>query len=191
MGSNTGLFVYCANKRGWDAVGLEPNRWGVDFAMDTYGLSLINKPFGPGLFPKNSFDVITMWDVLEHFINPIIQMRNVYSYLKPGGVFAFSTVDPESFLARLMGSRWPWYMEMHRVLFSRSTVKRYLEEAGFKRIIFQKHIRYLSLGYLATRMIALHPALARLTGSFVKSLGLGKMIVPYYANDLYDCYAFK
>lgn len=191
IGTNTGLFVKLALNYGWKAQGLEPNRWAVEYAKKTYGIDLINKPFIPGIFKPGFFDAITMWDVIEHFTNPVSEIKKVFDYLKPGGVFAFSTVDPESLLAKTMGTKWSWYMEMHRVFFSKKAAEFYLKKAGFKKIVFAPHWRNLSLGYLATRLEAINPELSLITGKLISSLRLSRVIVPYYANDLYDCYAFK
>lgn len=191
IGTNTGLFVRLSLDSGWEAKGLEPNKWAVDYARENYGIEIINKPFEKGVFPKENFDVITMWDVIEHFTDPVEEMKKVFWYLRPGGVFAFSTIDPESMLAILMGTKWLWYMEMHRVFFSRRAAKYYLLKAGFKKIVFRPHWRYLSAGYLASRLEAVSPGLSRGVSRLVASLGMAKMIVPYFANDLFDCYAFK
>lgn len=191
IGTNTGLFVRLALDNGWQATGLEPNRWATEFAKKNYSINLINKPFEKNVFPKESFDVITMWDVIEHFVDPIEELEKIYWFLKEGGVFAFSTVDPGSFFAKSMGTRWSWYMTMHRVFFTRKSAATYLEKIGFKEIIFKPHWRYLSLGYLSSRLIAINPRLSQMAAGAVKNLGLSETIVPYYANDLYDCYAFK
>lgn len=191
VGTHTGLFVKIAKDSGWDATGVEPNKWSVDFAKKNYGISLINKSFSDNLFPPDTFDVITMWDVIEHFTDPILEIRKVYKYLKPGGMFVFSTVDPKSVLAKIMGTRWPWYMEMHRIFLDHQSAKHYLEKEGFEKVTFKPHWRNLSLGYFATRLAAIHPSIAELCGRAVKSLNLSHKIVPYYANDLYDCYAIK
>lgn len=191
VGTNTGLFVKLALENSWEALGIEPNKWAGEYAKKNYNIDIISKPFDKGVFEKESFDVITMWDVIEHFTNPISQMKNVFWYLKPGGVFVFSTIDPESLLARLMGAKWSWYMEMHRVFFTRKTAEFYLRKTGFNKIIFKSHFRNLSLGYLSTRLAAINPWVSNLTGNIIRYLRLSKFIVPYYANDLYDCYAFK
>lgn len=191
VGTNTGLFVKIVKDLGWDANGLEPSKSSVEFANKHYGLKLIAKSFEKGIFKKELFSVITMWDVIEHFNDPVLEMEKVFHYLKPGGVFVFSTVDPSSFLAKLMGTHWSWYMEMHRTLLNRSSAKYYLQKTGFTKIIFKPHFRYLSLGYLSTRLAAVHPFVAFLSGKIFNIFGLSKMIIPIYANDLYDCYAFK
>ncbi len=191
IGTNTGLFVKIAQDSGWDATGLEPNKWGVEYAKKNYGVNLVNKPFEKGTFKKESFDVVTMWDVIEHFTDPVFEIEKVFEIIKPNGVFAFSTINPESLLAKAMGSRWPWYMEMHKVFLNKKAAEFYLKKAGFKKIIFSPHFRNLSLGYLATRLKAINPLFSKIIIKFIFSLRINKIIVPYYANDLYDCYAFK
>lgn len=191
IGTNTGLFVKIAQENGWDATGLEPNKWGVEYAKKNYKINLINKPFEKGTFKKDSFDVVTMWDVIEHFTDPVSEMEKVYDIIKPGGVFAFSTVDPDSLFAKAMGTKWSWYMEMHKVFLNTKAAEFYLKKVGFKKVVFTPHFRNLSLGYLATRLEAINPTLSKLTQYLVSSIRLSKVIVPYYANDLYDCCAFK
>lgn len=191
IGTNTGLFVKVAKDSGWQAKGLEPNIQAVGYAKRTFQLNLIAKPFEMNTFPQESFDVITMWDVIEHFTDPVSEINKVFRTLKKGGVFAFSTVDPESFIAKIRGSSWPWYMEMHRVLLSRTVVKQYLLEAGFKTVIFKPHWRFFSLGYAATRWESVSPLLAKILTAIISSLRLSRILVPFYAEDLYDCYAFK
>jgi 2-polyprenyl-3-methyl-5-hydroxy-6-metoxy-1,4-benzoquinol methylase len=191
IGTFTGLFVKIASDNGWNSTGLEPNRWGVEYGKKNYGVTIINKALRSDAVPKSSFDVITMWDVIEHFINPVSEMEKVFKFLKPGGIFVFSTVDPESLVAKIRKTSWPWYMEMHRVWLSRKAAEKYLSEAGFKKIIFKPHFRFFSLGYAATRLGQIHPLLPKIFVPLGNLLHLNKILVPFYANDLYDCYAFK
>lgn len=191
IGTFTGLFVKIARAHGWDATGLEPNRWGVEYAKKNYGVNLINKPLEKGAVAPKSYDAVTMWDVIEHFTDPIKELKNVYAFLKPGGIFAFSTVDPESLVGKMRGTSWPWYMEMHRVWLSRGPAEKYLLAAGFKKVIFRPHFRFFSLGYSATRLSQIHPILPKIFIPLGNIFHLNKILVPFYANDLYDCYAFK
>lgn len=191
VGTNTGLFVRLAIDNGWQAQGLEPNRWAAEYAKKNYDITLVNKPFDRKAYPPESFDVVTMWDVIEHFTDPVVEIKSVYWYLRPGGVFAFSTVDPNSLFAKVMGTKWAWYMEMHRVFLTPKTAEKYLLKAGFKKVVLKAHFRNLSLGYLATRFAAISPRFARCLERFFKELKIERIIIPYYANDLYDCYAYK
>lgn len=191
VGTNTGLFVKLANDRGFKGVGLEPNKEAAQYAKETYGLKLVSAPFEGNTFAKESFDVVTMWDVIEHFVDPVSELKKVYNVLKPGGVYAFSTVDPSSFVARFWGTKWAWYMEMHRVFMDRPTMEAYLKKVGFNRVVFKPHFRYFSLGYTAKLWSSVHPIFSKIFTKLGEILGISGVLVPYYANDLYDCYAFK
>lgn len=191
IGTNTGLFVKVARESGWEAFGLEPGKQAAEYAKKKFGLDLINKPFEDNTFPVSSFDVVTMWDVIEHFTDPVVELKKINNILKPQGLLCFSTVDPYSLVARLRGSSWPWYMEMHRVLIGKESAEYYLKRVGFKNIIFQRHWRFFSLGYTAKLWISVSPLLAKLFTFLGNSLGISRIVVPYYASDLYDCYSSK
>lgn len=191
IGTNTGLFVYVARQNGWQADGLEPNKEAVAYAKKNFNLTLISKPFEENTLSKESYDVITMWDVIEHFTDPVHEVKKVHRALKKGGIFAFTTVDPESLVARFRGNSWPWYMEMHRVLLSQKVAEHYLKQIGFRKVVFAPHFRFFSMGYAAKMLGSIHPILAKIASFFISLFRLEKMLVPFYANDLYNCYAFK
>jgi hypothetical protein len=56
-------------------------------------------------------------------------MQQAHRLLKTGGLLVVHTMDIDSLFARVMGSRWPWLMEMHIYYFSRRTLKPMLEKA--------------------------------------------------------------
>ena len=73
-------------------------------------------------------------------------------------------MDLASPFARLMGKRWPWFMEMHLFYFTRHTMRMMLERAGFEIVWMGAQGRYLQAGYLASRVTALSPVLGRPSG---------------------------
>src|SRR5581483_5194972 len=74
-------------------------------------------------FAPGSFDVVTMWDVIEHFPDPAAEVREVHRLLRPGGLVGITTMNVESLVARLLGPRWPWLMQMHLYYFSVRTLR--------------------------------------------------------------------
>lgn len=175
VGAYTGVFMNLAHRSGWKVWGIEPSRWAVKQAKD---LNIKNDILKPNLFQKSFFDVITIWDVIEHFSDPLKALNIVFDYLKPGGVLAMTTMDVESLTAKLMGKKWPWYMRMHRVYFSKRTMTKMLEKSGFTDIKFNPHIRYLSIRYLVSKFIKIR-------------LPFDHLIIPIYLGDLFDVYARK
>ena len=98
--------VELAQARGWDAWGVEPSTWASEQARGR-GLHVVTGTLSDAKVPENYFDVVTLWDVVEHLTDPAAELRNVHRVLKPGGVFAIHTIHIESMFARLMANGGP------------------------------------------------------------------------------------
>ena len=190
VGCHIGVFVEIAARRGWEAWGVEPSLWAVERAQAN-GLHVVQGTTATADLPTGYFDVVTLWDVIEHLADPRGELERVHRLLKPGGVVVVHTIDIDSLLARLMGARWPWLMEMHVYYFSRRTLRMMLQQCGFEVISDRPQGRYLRLGYLANRIGALMPVVGRPAEWLVTKLGLRGLAVPVNLGDLFTAYARK
>ncbi len=190
VGAYTGVFVEIAAQHGWEAYGVEPSHWAVEQAR-ACGLHMIEGTLASPELEAASFDVMTMWDVIEHVTDPLGEIRQAQRLLKPGGLIVIHTMDIDSLFARLIGSRWPWLMEMHIYYFSQRTLRAMLEKAGFTVIGSAAQGRYLRLGYFATRIAGFSPLLGRALGGLFRVLRLREMPVPLNFGDLFTAYAIK
>lgn len=79
----------------------------------------------------NIFDVVTMWDVVEHFISPMDELKEIYRILKPDGKLYIST--PNHRKGMYLGSNWFGYNASyeHLFYFESSTLARMLSKIGF------------------------------------------------------------
>jgi SAM-dependent methyltransferase len=188
VGAYIGVFVEVALKGGWQACGVEPSRWAACLAQ-ARGLPVIQGTQAAPELRHKQFDVITMWDVIEHVDSPAAELSKAYELLKPGGIIAVHTMDIESRAAWLMGSRWPWLMDMHIHYFSQKTLSRMLAQQGFEIIRCGAEGRYLRLGYLGTRVTGLNGALGRLVTAIVHRFNLAEIAVPVNFGDLFTVYA--
>lgn len=86
VGCGTGGFLLRAREAGWTVRGLELNPVNVQMANQRLGggvdgASLYDwSPDGAG------FDAITLWDVLDHLVDPALAVRQLHAWLQPGGV---------------------------------------------------------------------------------------------------------
>ena len=172
--------------------GLEPAREHAEFVQDQLGMEVVCSTMEGANFKSASFDIITMWDVIEHFCDPRAELEQVFGLLKPGGVVVVHTIDIGSLTARIMGSRWPFLMEMHIMFFSRATLRAMLERVGFHYLTDHTQGRYLRLGYLAGRVTAAFgPLVGKPLEKMISALKWDKVPVPINTLDLFTAYARK
>ncbi|MCP5103392.1 MAG: class I SAM-dependent methyltransferase [bacterium] len=172
VGCYTGAFMETAKNAGWDVSGAELSNWAAEIAGQTgtgpvYQVPLNQLPVSPG-----SFDAVTFWDVMEHLSQPAAFLQDAARLLKPGGIIGFSTHMVDSGAVRLLGTRYPFFMDMHLVHFSRTTITRILEEQGYELLRIAPHHRILRSGYFLEKLAVKMPA----GGSFVRKLSKKKWV---------------
>ncbi len=188
VGAYIGVFVEVAAAAGWDAYGIEPSSWAVAQAKKR-GLRIFQGTQDAQELNGQQFEVVTLWDVIEHVADPAAELRKSYNLLKPGGWLALHTMNIESMTARLLGRRWPWLMDMHLYYFSQKTLAAMLQETGYDLVWSGTQGRYLRLGYLATRLGGVSERLGKIAASLVDRLGLGEIAIPVNFGDLFTVYA--
>jgi len=85
IGCGTGDFLVRAREAGWDATGVELSARAAAHARDR-GLHVRTGSVVEQGFPSDCFNVVTLWDVLEHLPDPRREIREVYRILKLGGI---------------------------------------------------------------------------------------------------------
>lgn len=188
VGAYIGIFVEVALANGWQACGVEPSAWGAGVAQ-TNGLPVYHGTLDHAGLQSRSFDVITMWDVIEHLADPSGELAKAYRLLRPGGWIVVHTMDVSSLIARLMGPRWPWLMDMHVQYFSQRTMAEMLRQNGFEVVWSGAQGRYLRLNYVASRLGGLNRHIGGVATKVVHGLRLGGTAVPVNFGDLFTVYA--
>jgi len=135
FGCAFGLFLKVAVDAGWEAIGYERSAWAADYGRRHYGVTIQSGDGDREAFDPCSFDIVTMWDVLEHLEDPRAVVRSVASWLKPGGVLALNTIDNGSVGARLAGEHWRHIAPPHHLqYFTRASLTGLLRDNGFRVI---------------------------------------------------------
>ncbi len=98
---------------------------------------------------KDFFDCITMFDFIEHTDNPIHYLHLCRSLLKEEGILIIATHDSKSILKKIMGRSWSYLNpEEHLNLFSKKTLKIFLEKAGFKIKFIKNVAKFVNFEFL-------------------------------------------
>ena len=137
-----------------------------------------------------SFDVITMFNVLEHIPDPAAVADKLFALLRPGGYLFLETWDPRSWLARLLGSSWPTYAPPTVLYcFTERTLGHLFDDVRWAPIAYRPAIKWISLdhGLSLLEYEAREGLMARVVGPVlgaVRRSFLGTLDVPYCLGDL-------
>jgi 2-polyprenyl-3-methyl-5-hydroxy-6-metoxy-1,4-benzoquinol methylase len=132
IGCANGYLVEAASRAGFEAYGVELSGRAVQYAHEVLGLSRVFQGRVEDIgFPDAHFDVITMFDVLEHVSSPRRTLTEAVRILCPGGVFIAQMPSIDSLGSRLFGALW-CYMQpaAHLTYFGQDTARRLLQETG-------------------------------------------------------------
>lgn len=132
VGCAYGFFLDEARQRFDTVHGIDIAGGAVAHARDHLGLDATVVDF-PSLPATRRFDVVCMWDTLEHVPSPDQFIAKAHEVLLPGGHLFITTGDIGSLNARLRGAKWRQiHPPTHLNYFSRQTLTRMLERLGFR-----------------------------------------------------------
>ncbi len=132
IGCATGNFLHHMHGVGWDAIGVEPNILAAHYAQERFGLQIHIGTLRQLQFRSSSFDVITLWDVLEHLHTPWLDLQEAHRLLADDGVLVLRIPNMESPERRLFGPTWiGWDLPRHLYFFPQAELQSALQELGF------------------------------------------------------------
>ena len=135
IGCSLGYFVEAANRRGWRASGIEISPAASEEAA-ALGLDVQCGAIEDARFADESFDCVTMWDVLEHVPDPTRHMSEVNRILSPGGVVAIGTPDLGHIAFKIQRERWRHLKPSEHIFyFNKECLSRLLDKTGFDFVI--------------------------------------------------------
>lgn len=156
VGAYCGIFVDVAREAGFRAEGLELSRWAAAQAR-RLGVVIHEETLEERAAAGERYDVLTLWDVIEHLPDPRRALEAAFRLLAEGGRIHVSTIDTSSFVARALGGHWPWLMHMHLCYFDRQNLSALLESVGFRVVERRNYTHTVSAGYLLRKVEASFP----------------------------------
>jgi len=156
VGANLGLFVREAAPH-FEAIGIEPSPAVAEFARQEYGVDLrTGSIYDEDAATSGSFDVVTLFDVIEHLPDPDRALLQCRRLLRPGGYLFVTTPDAGSLLARILGNHWHYIdMDEHVALFTRRNLAATLERTGFELLGVRTISRSYRFSYIRRRLAVL------------------------------------
>jgi 2-polyprenyl-3-methyl-5-hydroxy-6-metoxy-1,4-benzoquinol methylase len=139
IGCSSGLFLDEARKTGFSVEGVELSPDTAESARKNFGLTVHTGTLDAAGFADETFDVITLFDVIEHLSDPLGELRKIRRLLRPGGVLLQSTPNIDGLFPRLsykLAQRidyWPHPEPPHHLYqFSVRTLTAMVKRAGLE-----------------------------------------------------------
>jgi 2-polyprenyl-3-methyl-5-hydroxy-6-metoxy-1,4-benzoquinol methylase len=136
IGCATGSFL-AAGSADWHTVGVEFSAGAAQTARDQYGLTVYQGSVEQAPLAAAQFDVVSMWDVLEHVPDPSRTLRHIHRLLRPDGVLVARVPNLDAWDAQMFGNSWAGLDQpRHMCVTSETTLARLLEATGFIPITY-------------------------------------------------------
>ena len=121
IGAGVGDFLSVAKKEGWETIGVEPSEKAKTIAK-TKGVKFVENL---SELESNSFDVITMWHVLEHVPDLEKQIQELKRLVKPTGIVIIAVPNFRSYDAKHYDKYWAAYdVPIHLWHFSKTAIQK-------------------------------------------------------------------
>ena len=139
VGCSAGSFLIAARDRGWDVRGIDVSPAAVNHAHRAHGLDVSVATLEESGFARHSFDVVTVFECIEHMLDPRAALDAAARLLRRGGLLVITTPNVDGFvpritywtLGRTLGA-WEHPTPPHHLYqFSRRTLTTLLRDSGF------------------------------------------------------------
>lgn len=136
IGCGLGYFLDAAEDQGFLPEGLEVNEYASDYIKNKFQFQVhVSKSIN--YFPSSKkFDIITMSDVIEHYVNPFTELNNISKYIKKDGFLFIVTPDAGGIVSKILGKRLEDFKRIyeHSFFFTRKTLIRAVESNNFSLV---------------------------------------------------------
>jgi SAM-dependent methyltransferase len=164
VGCAAGFCMQALRELGFEAYGVEVSETIATHAIERLGFDTVHiGTLESAPFAESTFELITMWDVIEHVADPGALLGRARELLKRDGLLVLETQNIDSAFARVLGRRWHHYKHAEHIYhFTPASLRRLLEEAGFTvRTMTPRYGgKYVSLDFIAERAGRIHPILS-------------------------------
>jgi SAM-dependent methyltransferase len=185
IGSAYGFFLREASAH-FRVAGCDISEHAAGFAERELGVSVVVADYLEIPPPTEEFDVVCMWDTIEHLRDPAETVAKAFMELRPGGEIAISTGDVSSLLARVRGHRWRLiHPPTHLHYFSAGSIRSLLTRTGFRDISISHPSFWRSADAVAFRLLG-YPSgkPAAPVYRMLKSAGVLNFAFPLNLGDL-------
>jgi 2-polyprenyl-3-methyl-5-hydroxy-6-metoxy-1,4-benzoquinol methylase len=150
IGTGNGTFLKSFVGKGFTNIeGVEPSFAPIVAADPDIAPLIKQRLFAACDYQKDSFSLISCFQTIEHLYNPMTVVEDSHSLLKPGGALILVGHNRRALSAKILGMKSPIFDIEHMQLFSPKSMKRMLEQVGFKQIRVFGVVNHYPIHYMA------------------------------------------
>jgi SAM-dependent methyltransferase len=164
-------------------IGVEPSTAPIEAARPEIRPHIVHDLFRASDFTPSSFSLVTCFQVMEHFWDPMEITRQACTLLKPGGLFLSVVHNLEALSAKMLGTKSPIFDVEHLQLFDKNSGRQMLERAGLTSIRTYTFWNRYPLQYWM-RLFPIPPAVKGPAISTATAIGLGALQISLPAGNL-------
>ena len=132
IGCAAGFFLKVMKDIGYETYGLDISSAAYEYIKNYCDIKIFKGDIFEAKYKNNFFDIISLWDVLEHLINPELVLEEIYRILKSQGILVIETLNIDSWNLKLLKNRWPLFShDYHLFYFNTKFLINLLNKIGF------------------------------------------------------------
>jgi len=99
-----------------------------------------------------SLSEVVMIQVLDHLLEPKEILKRLWPKLKKGGAIFTVTHNERSFMARILGNRWPAYCLQHPQVYNKKSIRNIFYKSGYEVVDIRKTKNHFEIGFLIKQL---------------------------------------
>ena len=183
VGCSSGALLGIASDMGFEALGVEPAEEAAKTAQQA-GLNVFQGLLHEANYPAATFDVVTVFEVVEHILNPLELLKEAHRVMKTGGVLIINTPNSASWSAMIMKERWQGVsltkMGGHISFFSTQSLTLLAQRSGLEVVrVETRNVRFCEKGQYGSLVYGVLKILAQLLALPARMTGRGHDLLIY------------
>tara|TARA_A100001015_G_C14974861_1_gene706783 strand:+ start:942 stop:1709 length:768 start_codon:yes stop_codon:yes gene_type:complete len=187
IGCFTGDFLCLANQEGATVKGYELQKEAVEIANKKLPGKIHQVSVFNDEIKQEQFDIITLFGVLEHVLEPLELLKRIKSLLKKDGYLFIQTPNSGSIVSTIMGRSWPPISPIEHIhLFSKNYLTKWINEQNLEILNVYNHWKYLPIEYVYENLSNFGPDIKKIIKPFYLLLPnfIKRQFLPFYGGEM-------
>ena len=182
VGCSSGTFLSVMESEGWDIYGVDISQESCRSARERWKerirvLSLENLAGDQKYWARGSFDLITMFDTLEHSPDPRRLLKEARRLLRAWGLLVITTHNFSSYASKLMGRWWSYLDPLeHLFYFSPKTLSALMRAEGYSGVDLKSSGKFVNMAFLLGECKYSNPFIFRLLSPVLRTIVPGPVL---------------